>query len=176
VENFINNVPHARLHDAVHEKYVPVLATFRDHPNGDRHTELKMGLSNEWQLSGGFKGDNTWCVMVLDAVRVLDDVAYVGEWKSGKPKDTHADQRKLYALGALVKWPHITAVDVTTYYLEDTSPPQRLKAGASAADKLKALWQGRVEMMQKDSFCAPKPSWTCKWCEYSKQKGGPCPF
>jgi hypothetical protein len=171
------------LHHAVKPKYIPVLDEFKNHGNGDRHTELKLAFTKDWGLVQGITGELTWCVMVLDAARVGDGwkktepcVVRVGEWKSGKPKDTHGDQRKLYALGALLKWPFADSVEVTTYYLEDTGPPQRLTASKSAEDKLKDLWQGRVEQMQGDSFCAPKPSMACNWCDYAKKKGGPCAF
>jgi len=100
-----------------------------------------------------------------------------GEHANAKLTNTQAARvRKLYALGALLKWPFADSVEVTTYYLEDTGPPQRLTVSKSAEDKLKALWQGRVEQMQGDSFCAPKPGIACNWCDYAKKKGGPCAF
>jgi hypothetical protein len=105
-------------------------------------------------------------------------IAHVGEWKSGKPKDTHVDQRKLYALGSLLKWHWVDEVHVTTYYVEDTAPPERLKVAntASANEKLKTLWRSRTDLMQSDKLCAPKPGIACNWCDYSKKKGGPCVF
>ncbi len=178
------------LHKDIHPKYVPVFDQFRDHPNGERHCEYKFGLTQDWLVAGPLLGQRTWCMLVLDAIRVGDDhkgphatrptplVAHVGEWKSGKPKDTHGDQRKIYALGALKRWVDVEEVIVTTYYVEDTHPPQRLKVAntQSAHDKLQALWQGRVDMMQKDKICAPKPGMACNWCDYAKKKGGPCVF
>jgi hypothetical protein len=186
IERYIANEPGAELHDAISEKYLPVFNEFRDHPNGDRHVEYKLGLTTEWGVAPGFRS-SAWCSMVLDAVRVGTDwrdkdhkdkesIAYVGEWKSGKPKDRHTDQRKLYALGALIRWPFVDEVQVTTYYVEDTAPPQRLRIKPSAADKLKDLWKGRVEQMRGDHYCAPKPGIHCNWCDFAKKKGGPCSF
>ena len=189
IENYVSQRAEV-AHKDVNPKYYPVFDEFKNHPNGDRHCELKFSLSENWQLSGPMNGSNAWCVMVLDAVRVGDAhkgphstrdtplVAYVGEWKSGKPKDTHVDQRKLYALGTLIRWHHVDEVIVTTYYVEDTAPPQRLKVANSltANDKLKALWRGRVDLMLADKLCAPKPGMHCNWCDYAKRKGGPCVF
>lgn len=155
------------------DKYIPVLAQFRDHPNGDRHTELRLGFDSEWYLCGGVS-KTAWCVGVLDAARVSSK-AYIGEWKSGKPKETHSDQRKLYALFALRRW-LIDEVEVTTYYLEDTAPPDKLVVKTTAEDKLKSLWNGRVETMQNDKILAPRPGQGCYWCDYAKGKGGPCQF
>lgn len=179
------------LHKDVDLKYLPVLDAFRYHPNGERHQEFRFSLTEDWKLAGNqMKAERGWCMMVLDAVRVGDDfkgphakretplVAYVGEWKSGKPKDTHGDQRKLYALGALIHWPDVEKVEVTTYYLEDTEQPQRLSVAntESAQTKLKDLWKGRVDRMQGDRICAPKPGMHCNWCDFAKKKGGPCVF
>lgn len=158
------------------QKYMHVLDEFRNHPNGDRHTELKLGFDNDWQLAGGIDS-RKWAVMVLDAVRVLDGVAYVGEWKTGQPKDTHADQRKMYGLGALRKWLGIEKAVVTTYYLEDTAPPARLVVSASAEQKLKDLWQGRVDRMVRDTIRAPRPGDYCRhMCDFAANKGGPCEY
>lgn len=177
-------------HKDITPKYYQVFDDFRNHPNGERHQELKFTLTPDWTLAGPLTSGRAWVTMVLDAVRVGDAhkgphstrttplIAYVGEWKSGKPKDTHGDQRKLYALGSLMRWHDVDEVQVTTYYLEDTGPPQRLKVPntLSARDKLKELWQTRVDLMQRDAICAPKPGMHCNWCDYAKKKGGPCVF
>lgn len=186
VEDYIANRSQV-VHKAVDEKYLPIFDQFRDHPNGERHLEYKMSLTKDWRCGTDIAKDDTWCLMVLDAVRVGGpwygpdkgngpNVAYVGEWKSGKPKDTHSEQRKLYALGALLKWDFVDEVHVTTYYLEDTGKPQRLKVAASGVSTLKTLWLGRVDQMQKDKILAPKPGVHCNWCDYAKKKGGPCVF
>jgi hypothetical protein len=165
------------------EKYLPILDSYKDHPNGVRHSEYRMGMTNEFTLtSPNIPG--VWCVGVLDAVRFGgawtgpergqdDGILRIAEWKSGTPKDTHADQRKLYALFGLRGW-QPDVVEVTTYYLEDTAPPERLVVKPSAEEKLKDLWRGRVEQMQKDKICAPRSGAYCQWCDYSRLKGGPC--
>lgn len=192
VEDYIGNQASV-AHKDIKPKYYEVFDQFRDHPNGDRWCEYKMSLTNDWQLAGAVMNNvagTTWCAMVLDAVRVGDDHkgphstrteplrVHVGEWKSGKPKDTHGDQRKLYALGSLIRWHDVDEVLVTTYYLEDTEKPQRLRVPntESARDKLKTLWMQRTDQMQADKICAPKPGMACNWCDYSRKKGGPCVF
>ena len=157
------------------DKYRAVLDTFRNHENGDRWAEKKMHFDEDWHLTGGVSSPLTRCIMVLDAARCSSGVLYIGEWKSGSPKETHSDQRKLYALGGLRRW-LVDEVVVTTYYFEDTAPPERLVVKSTAEDKLRALWKGRVEQMQNDQICAPKPSRDCQWCDFAKTKGGPCQF
>lgn len=159
----------------ISEVYLPVLQRFRDHPNGDRYAEHRLGYDAEWYLCGGMS-KTAWCVGILDAVRCEGKVLEIAEWKSGTPKETHTDQRKLYALFGLRKWVHVEEVRVTTYYLEGTADATRLVVKPTAEQKLKELWQGRVEQMQRDQICAPRPNDGCRWCDYAKSKGGPCAF
>lgn len=178
-EECINGDPNVRFGSkkaaVINVKYLHVLDQFREHPNGDRYTEHKLGFDAEWYLSGAIS-KTAACIGLLDAVRYDGSILHVGEWKSGKPKDTHGDQRKIYALFGLRKWVDADQVEVTTYYLEDTAPPQKLTVKPTAEQKLKDLWNGRIEQMQKDKILAPKPSEACFWCDYAKKKGGPCQF
>lgn len=169
----------------IHKKYIPILDEYRTHVNGARHTEYKLGFDSDWYLASPVS-TITSCVMVLDAVRsggawagadkgLEDGVVRIGEWKSGKPKDTHVDQRKMYAIGGLKAW-LADRVEVTTYYLEDTAPPQRFTATAGAWDKLTGLWSERRDLMIRDQMCAPRPGHYCQWCDYRAGNGGPCKF
>lgn len=181
-EALLNGDPTKRFGDKKAAKidpmYLPILVRFRDHPNGDRYAEHRLAYDEDWYLSGLFKSARTACIGVLDAVRYSDDgVLEIAEWKSGSPKDTHGDQRKLYALFGLRKWVMADEVRVTTYYLEHSNvQPQRLVVKPTAEQKLKDLWQGRVEQMKNDQILAPRPNEGCRWCDYAKSKGGPCQF
>lgn len=181
VEQYIKGGAEPDLHPAVDRKYIPILDAFREHPNGDRHTEKKLAFDSDWYLCAP-ESKVAACVGVLDAARFLrphatdTGILHIGEWKSGKPKDTHVDQRKLYAMFGMRTW-MADRVEVTTYYLEDTAPPQRLVlASETGYEKLKELWNSRISTMQRDQICAPRPGFYCRWCDYSKQAGGPCPF
>lgn len=181
VERYIKGADASVLHPDINRKYIPILDEFRNHPNGDRHTEKRLGFDSEWYLCSP-QLKQAACIAVLDAVRFIkphhttEGVLHIGEWKSGKPKETHSDQRKLYAMFGMRAWlPDV--VHVTTYYLEDTAPPARLTVKSqSGFDKLKALWEDRISTMRRDELCAPRPGLYCRWCDFAKSKGGPCQF
>lgn len=156
-------------------EYVPVIDSFKNHANGDRHVEHKLGFDSEWYLCGGLS-KKAYVIIVMDAVRATDNRLVIAEWKSGQPKETHSDQRKIYALGGLRKWVYVDEVEVTTYYLEGTAPPQRLIVKPTAEEKLKALWDQRFTQMSTDTVLAARPNEGCKWCDYAKSKSGPCAF
>jgi hypothetical protein len=181
-EYILGKIPESELHTAVKKKFIPVLDAFRNHPNGDRYCEKKLGFDADWYLCSPMSKTHTACVAVLDAVRytkktnVDEGFLHIGEWKSGKPKDTHRDQRLLYAMFGWKAWKP-TRVEVTTYYLEDTGPPQRTTLQTEEGyEKLKGVWNDRIALMQRDQFCAPRPGIHCNWCDYAKKKGGPCAF
>lgn len=182
VENYImGHIGVEGLHPAVKSKYIPILDEFRNHQGGDRYTEKKLAFDSDWFLCAPTYRKAS-CIAILDAVRFIKPhavdigVLHIGEWKSGKPKDTHSDQRKLYAMFGMRAW-LADEVYVTTYYLEDTSPPARLSLKTPQGfDNLKALWVERITTMQRDEICAPKPNWTCRFCDFRKDIGGPCQF
>jgi hypothetical protein len=187
LETAVNGDPSMRFGDkkpaVIDRKYIPILDAYKNHPNGDRGTERKMAFDSEWYVCAPTSKFAS-CIAVLDAYRYGGErgsadennkVLRIGEWKSGSPKDTHGDQRKLYAMFGLRMW-LAYSVEVTTYYLEDTAPPVKLTVKAGDMDKLKGIWQPRIDLMQRDQMCAPRPGIHCNWCDYAKKKGGPCAF
>lgn len=174
VEKFIKNEAD-ELPAEVAKRYIPIIQEFKNHENGDRYTEKKLAFDNDWRVCSP-RDPTASCIAILDAARYTNDLMlHVAEWKSGKPKDTHGDQRKLYAMAGLLHW-RAPTVRVTTYYLEDTAPPVQLVAKETALPKLTELWDGRRNLMQKDEICGPRPGYYCTWCDYAASKGGPCQF
>lgn len=185
VDRYIQGEGAHVLHPAINQKYIPIFDQFKNHPNGDRYTEKRLAFDPGWHLCGT-QSRFVACVAVLDAVRaggdrndkhdLHTDTVFVGEWKSGKPKDTHEDQRKLYAMFAWKAW--IAArVEVTTYYLEDTEKPQKLVLKSEEGfERMKTLWEGRINEMRTNEICAPRPGYHCNWCDFAKKNGGPCQF
>jgi hypothetical protein len=163
----------------IHEDYIPILDAYREHQNGDRHTEKKMAMDSEWFLCGP-STQHACCIAVLDACKftVQPDgykILDIAEWKSGFPKERHADQRKLYSAFGLKGW-LADEVRTTTYYLEGTAKPQRLVVKASAWDTLVNLWSDRRNRMINDNITAARPGDHCNWCDFAARKGGPCQF
>jgi hypothetical protein len=153
-----------------------VLDRFRNAGNGELLTEYKVAFTDNWERTVP-EDRNARYVGVFDAVlhRPGSGEVEIGEWKTGKPKDTHGDQRRLYTLMAFLTWgPEV--VTATTYYFDNTSSPQRLTAKSSAIPKLIKIWNERHDMIVNDNFFPPRPGFYCRWCDFSRAKGGPCPI
>jgi len=176
-----NGDPNARFGSKkaarVHDKYIPIIDAYRNHPNGSRHSEKKLGFDREWYLCDP-KSRFAWCIAVLDGVRCeTGGPLRIGEWKSGTPKARHQDQRSLYAIFGMKAW-LCDDVEVTTYYLElpDEKPQRLIVSGQAGFEKLKSKWTSRAEQMENDAICAPRPNEGCQWCDFARGRGGPCQF
>lgn len=97
------------------------------------------------------------------------------DYKTGKERSEHKDQRSLYALGAFLVYPDAVEVRASHWYLDaGVERPEKWKA--SELPKLKKLWLNKTEAMRNDTTFAPRPGDYCRWCFFSKEKKGPCPF
>lgn len=137
-------------------------------------TEYRVELTQDWEPWPP-PGKPADAVVIFDAVKSYGTHTEIAEWKSGKPSDTHVDQRLLYALGAFMIY-NPPEVRVTTYYIDMTSPAQRNVIKREQLPKLLTLWNDRKDTMNNDDLHAPRPNPKCRWCAFSRAKGGPCAF
>lgn len=104
-----------------------------------------------------------------------ETTVYIVDHKTGKEKSEHALQRSLYALGAFLMYPDAVKVVATHWYLD----PGRDPGESWTRDQLPALkqeWLNRTKAMLSDTTFAPRPGDYCRWCVFSKAKGGSCPY
>ena len=127
-------------------------------------------------------------------VRIKLDVAFpegeetliVNDWKTGKYRpetlEIYTEQLELYALAALLKFPHVTLVKPRLTFLDtgDIFPKDdhvnNFTFTQADVPKLKKLWAKRIKAMMNDTRFAPRPNNKCKWCHFRKSNGGPCKF
>jgi len=132
--------------------------------------EHKIGFDQNWKPIGW---EDAWGRSVIDAGYMKKRHAQIQEWKSGKIYDDHADQRRLYATLAYLVWPDIDRATIKTYYFDQG----QIKTVTIEPEHVEAIqddFSQRVYFMHIDDVYAPRPSWACSYCDYSKLKGGPC--
>lgn len=98
------------------------------------------------------------------------------EWKTGKIYDEHEDQRFLYGTISLLMHPWADSVRVHGVYFDQKRSPA---SNGYSRDDLPFMikeWDKRFKKMETDKHYSPNPSFKCKWCDFSKSKGGPCQF
>lgn len=147
-----------------------------------------MVVEDQWAFTNTW-GETAWNDWVKCWVRIKVDCAHhldeetlrVRDWKTGKFREEmneeYLEQLELYALTALLLHPHIQKVETELVYLDEgkifKAPKVYTRADIPA---LKKLWEKRVTPMLKDKRFAPRPNNKCRWCHFSKSKGGPCKF
>lgn len=122
---------------------------------------------NDWQ--------NCWLRVKTDAAVVEGDTLDVIDHKTGKKYDDNKEQLSLYALGGFRWFPGIKFIRTHLWYL-DSGDYEGAEFEAEQAPGLANDWEKKTRPMFNDTTFAPKPGNHCRWCAFSKSKGGPCKY
>lgn len=151
--------------------------------------EQQWGFTADWTPTGWF-GRDTWLRVVCDvAVYYDDDTLDIIDFKTGKKYGTNEDQIELFSMGGFAKFPEVEHVTARLWYLDipdgpndgdphadstaNTTIREYTRDGYEAAKK---KWAGKIQPMFMDTKFPPRANDKCRWCPYSRAKGGPCKF
>lgn len=157
------------------EFYHGFLTQLRSHPV-PLEPELRIALTKEWTVCPD--DQEPWLIMFLDLFRRVEVSASVWDWKTGKIYPKHDDQKELYALGVFCAHSDIEVVTATHVYVDLGQNRERIYSRAFDFERLKEKWgeKGkRLERLTEQDYI-PRPQFLCRYCSYSKEKGGPCKF
>lgn len=172
---------------------MPVASTYRAlREHGNLSVEQSWGFTKEWKPCSPTDWNRCWLRVKIDVSYTeqtklgrgqYEDTLHIKDNKSGKYNDRKVEeyeqQLELYGVAGLTLMPTVTKVtaqliysDIGLLYPEDKPmvfTPKQL-------DKLQSTWNKRVAPMFNDKRFAPRPGFYCKWCDFSKTKGGPCRY
>lgn len=136
-------------------------------------------LNREWQPVPP-NADDRWYKGILDlkAFRAGDSPpteATVIDWKTGKIYDEHDDQKSIYSLAVFAEEPTVQRVRAIHVYV-DLGKSREKTYDRSQMHELRIAWDSRVLRLENEKNWIPSPSFKCRYCPYSKEKGGPCRF
>lgn len=151
--------------------------------------EQQWGFTRDWKPTSWF-GKDTWLRIVCDVTVLYDDnTADLIDFKTGRKYDTNEDQIELFSMGGFMMWNEVDHVTARLWYLDvpdgpnDGDPHPESTANTTIREytrdqfeKSRKAWGKRITPMFKDTRFAPRPNEKCKWCAYSRTKGGPCKF
>jgi putative RecB family exonuclease len=156
---------------------------------GKVKVEQALAFNDSWKPVDWFSQE-AWLRCKIDVVeearpktrnRALLKVVRVTDWKSGKNNardaEKHAQQLNLYAL-AVLSAEEAEFATGRLIFTDTGEFVEKPEGTLSMKDVLttREIWEARVEPMLTDKEFAPTPNFTCRWCAYSKAKGGPCKF
>lgn len=141
--------------------------------------EEQWAFTSTWDETGWFDAD-AWCRVVVDCAFVSKKRNYlvIIDHKTGKLNEAHLGQLSLYALAGMLKYPTVDGVDVRLWYLDHgiEMPEEETVYTRVDIPRLKKEWEKNVKAMMADTVFKAKPNSNCKYCHFSKAKGGPCKF
>lgn len=142
-------------------------------------TEEQWAFDKDWNEVDWFAAE-AWLRVKTDihSFDLKSNTLIVIDNKTGKIREEHLEQLKLYALGGFLKFPTVEFVDVRLWYLDQAAevPEEPKVYSRSELPALKAYWLKETKAMLADTRFAPKPGYGCRYCFFSKSKGGPCAY
>lgn len=121
-------------------------------------------------------GVETWIKSIVDVHWIEGNVLQVRDFKSGREYPDHREQLELYAIKGLCMFPQIERAEYGAVYLDTghTSNEGAVLRG-SMLDAKRDRWHGRaIKLFEDTEYKATPNPQSCRWCDYSAKKGGPC--
>lgn len=144
--------------------------------------ELSLAYTSKWIACSPTDWKNAWVRIKIDLVTPPDKqgVVFIADNKTGKQRDEYQEQLELYAVAGFLQWPQAERVRGQLWYLDHgVIVPEDPEAGVferKQLPKLIKLWEKRTTPMLRDTVFAPRAGAYCRWCHFSKSKGGPCKY
>ena len=136
--------------------------------------EVQWAISASWDKADWF-GPTAWCRLKVDAWHVKGKVLTVIDHKTGKIYPDHPEQLHLYGAAGFALFPDVEKVRAELWYLDQGETNDRDYERGQFGD-MKKLWEDRVRPMFADRQFAPRPNDKCRFCDFRKERGGPCKY
>jgi hypothetical protein len=137
--------------------------------------EQALGFDSKWSKLPDWFGKQTWLRVKMDASYIEDDSGKAIDFKSGKYRIPSTEQIELYAIGLHAANPSLSKVSAEFWFL-DTGEIYECTYTAEQLMQLRTKYEKYVAPMYVEERWRPEPSNECRWCPYSKTKGGKCVF
>lgn len=141
----------------------------------DYQAEQALGFDKSWVKLKDWFQPTVWLRAKMDAKYVEGDTGYAIDFKSGKYRIPSTDQVELYAVVMSAMHPELTKV-VAEFWFLDTGDVYSREYTKETLLKLRTKFEQAVHPIYTDTVWEATPSAACRWCPYSKTKGGPCKY
>ncbi len=134
-------------------------------------TEAVWLLDREWKPTDN---SGAWIKGIVDIHYVDRDVLKIIDFKTGRQYPEHVSQLELYALMGLSVYPEAKRAEYSALYVDDGCYGALGGIIRQMWEPLKERWSDRAQAMYADEEFQARPGSSCRWCNYSRSKGGPC--
>jgi hypothetical protein len=166
-----------QLHPDIHKTYGQFFMGLR--ANFECFPEEKMGATREFEPCD-YDDPDVYIRGIID-LRIrpkpeINDIPTVYDHKTGKIYQDHVAQRAFYGILALINVPDIEHIRVTNIYVDLVKIASTDYYRGMLGDMIALLVKDKIEMIERDEYFPANPSFSCRWCKFSKHNGGPCSF
>lgn len=152
--------------------------------------ELGVGFTREWKPCSPTDWDRCWLRVKMDISwvettkigKAYNDVLHIRDNKTGRLRDDKAEeymlQLDLYGTAGLALMPTVSSATAQLLYSDigQIYPETPTVFPREKLESMQREWERRVRPMFADRRFAPRPGYYCRWCDFSKAKGGPCKY
>ena len=142
---------------------------------GQPRCEHEWAFTSSWEPTGWMAKD-CWCRVKTDLTFTRKNDLVIVDHKTGKRRESHLTQLSLYALAGFIIFPDHDSITTEVWYLDQGKPVTSEAYKREDVPFLKLDWEQKTKAMLNDQQFAPRPSYTCRWCHFRKENGGPCRF
>jgi PD-(D/E)XK nuclease superfamily len=141
----------------------------------DFRAEQALGFNHAWEKLPDWFNKQTWLRVKMDASYKEAKKGKAIDFKSGKYRIPSTEQIELYAIGLHAANPELEEVSAEFWFL-DTGEVYEKTYTAEQLLKLRKKYETYVMPIYAEEIWPPEPSTSCRWCNYSKTKAGPCKY
>lgn len=187
-ENFLRGGAARRC--GLPEELKLITKPLRDLKKNGAIPEAEFCFDKKWNKVDWFSKE-AWCRVKADATTLpvigkkTIPIVKIDDFKSGGKKDQltfehhpeYADQLDLYSLAGLLSFPLAEKVESSLIFIDHgVVVPNPNIYTQKDVPALKKDWEKKVKKMLTDEKFAPNPGNACRWCTFSRSKGGMCDF
>lgn len=155
------------------EKWRESLDALRKQPTME--PEQNLGFDKNWKKLPDWFHKDTWLRVKMDAYYFDAEELVVIDFKTGKYRVPSTDQVELYACAGIELAPHVKQVRAEFWFI-DTEETYSKVYTIPEIHAARKKFELATAPMYNETQWKPTPSRECRWCPYSKSKGGPCDF
>ena len=141
----------------------------------DFQAEQAIGLDKSWKPLVDWFQKDTWLRAKMDAKYKEGPILTVIDFKSGKYRVPSTEQVELYAVVGGALNPECEKV-IAEFWFLDSGDVYSRTYGRDELEKLRAKYEKAVAPLYADTTWIERPGAACRWCSYSKTKGGGCKY
>ena len=138
--------------------------------------ELKMASNEKWEAVD-YKAPDAYFRGVIDVHYETEDgrVVHIEDFKTGQIYDSHPKQMETYVSLVASQYPDAKEFHTRLIYIDQGMVTPIKVTPVDRVKPIRIMLDARIKNAEADTIFPIRSGSHCRWCNYSKRFGGPCP-